>query len=385
MPSPVEAPYPLPSLIRNRIVGYDSASGTPGSAKILTSRNDVPYHYVIHSDHFAYDVYALHMGQHDKLSFFAQQAPGPVLVHLYDCREGSPEFGRKFVIEVPTDGSLCLSIPPGYAHWFERLENVTTRNDYSIYGPASADTPWNALHDNLTYPVAEMVRKCPRLVPNTIPLPVDAQFLIGAAVSKSWEGGITESGLLLSLNVDGSDQKVLIDKLLDQPHLEKASDVDLATARSFVGAHQAIRDESYSIAANTQSGLADTMVLDLSAEWPRFFNIYPRLGITLTSLLYDGPSAEVELIDRCRESRSFGERTVVELPRDSRLSLRIDPGVAMRFRGSGRLYYRVEYEVFEEPGTSPTKLAVPADQELPSFERPWSPVEPKVLRLAAYE
>jgi|HubBroStandDraft_5_1064220.scaffolds.fasta_scaffold89261_2 hypothetical protein len=385
MSSQLEAPYPLPSLIRNRTAVYDAASGAPGSAKILTSRNDAPYHYVVHSDHFEYDVYALHMGQHDKLSFFAEKTPGPVLVHLYDCRDGSPEFGRKLVIEVPTDGSLCLSVPPGYAHWFEHLEYVTTRNDYSIYGPASADVPWNALHDNMTFPVADMAKQCPKLVANTVPLPMDAQFFIGAAVSKTWAGGVTESGVVLSLNIDGSEETVFIDKKMDQPFLRYASNIDLATARSFVGAHQAIRDESYSIAANTRSGLADTMVLDLPAEWPRFFSIYPRLGITLTTLLYDGPTAEVELIDRCRESPSFGQRAVVELPQDARLSLHLDPGVAMRFRGSGRLYYRVEYEMFAEPGSSPLKLAIPADQELPSFERPQSPVDPKVLRLAAYE
>ena len=385
MSSVLQDCYPMPSLIMNRMVAYNAESGTPGSAKILTSRNDVPYHYVIHSDHFEYDVYALHMGQHDKLSFFAESPAEPVVVHLYDCRDGSPEFGRKFVIEVPVDGSCCLSIPPGFAHWFERLENVTTRNDYSIYGPSSADVPWNALHDNMTYPLAEMERRCPKMVANTVPLPVDAQFLIGEAVSKSWEGGITESGLLLSLNIEGAARTVFIDKQLDQPDLKDPSRVQLATAQPFVGAHQAIRDESYSIAANTASGLADTMALDLSAEWPSFYNIYPRLGITLTSLLYDGPSAEVELVDRCSDSPSFGERVVVELPRDSRVSLRVDPGVALRFRGSGRLYYRVEYDVYAEPAQAPLKLAVPADQELPSFPRPQSPVAAKVLRLAAYE
>src|SRR5215469_3818045 len=237
MPSRLEAQYPLPSLVRNRIVAYDPASGAPGSAKILTSRNDAPYHYVIHSGHFAYDVYALHMGQHDKLSFFAEAAPEPVLVYLYDCRAGSPEFGRKFLIEVPTDGSLCLSIPPGYAHWFERLENDTTRNDYSIYGPASSESPWNALNDNVTYPIADMDAQCPKVVANTIPLPGDAQFLISAAVSKSWEEGITESGSLLSVNVDGVDRAVYIDGQLAQPHLGNAPDISLATARSFVGAH----------------------------------------------------------------------------------------------------------------------------------------------------
>jgi len=230
-----------------------------------------------------------------------------------------------------------------------------------------------------------MDAQCPKVVANTIPLPGDAQCLISAAVSKSWEEGITESGSLLSVNVDGVDRAVYIDGQLAQPHLGNAPDISLATARSFVGAHQGIRDKSYAIAPNTPSGLADTIVLDLPQEWPLFFDVYPRIAVTLTSLLYAGPSAEVELIDRCRESPSFGERTVVELPTDSRLSLRIDPGVAMRFRGTGRLYYRVEYEVFEEPGNTPMKLAVPADHELPSFQRPQSPVDPKVLRIAAYE
>ncbi|GEL16866.1 hypothetical protein [Pseudonocardia asaccharolytica] len=93
---------------------------------------------MIHSPHFVYDDYALHLGQYDRLSFFGEPGTGPVTVHLYDCRENSPEYDRKFEITMPADGSCAIGISPGYAHWFENLGNITSRNDYSILARRSS-------------------------------------------------------------------------------------------------------------------------------------------------------------------------------------------------------------------------------------------------------
>ena len=105
------APYPMPALVKNRLVDFDDRCGTPHSRRIVSSRNDVPYHYVVHSDFFADDAYARHVGQHDKLTFFAADRSPSVAVHLYDCRHGSPEYDRKFVIDV-TDRRQPVPVDP---------------------------------------------------------------------------------------------------------------------------------------------------------------------------------------------------------------------------------------------------------------------------------
>ena len=125
--------------------------------------------------------------------------------------------------------------------------------------------------------------------------------------------------------------------------------------------------------------------MELSAEWPDHYSLYPRLALTYTALLYDGPTAEVELVDRRTDSPTFGGRSTSVLSPDPRVSLRIEPGVAMRFRGAGQLYYRVEYEVFVQPRSAPLKMVVPADSDLPEIAGPTESAEPKLVRLAAYE
>ena len=102
-------------------------------------------------------------------------------------------------------------------------------NDYSLYGPADLGSSWDVLQDNSTYPVAAMDIERPSVVANTILLPTDAQFLIGAAVAEGWQGGATERGVVLSVTVDGSPETVFVDRLIKQPRLGDLPEPDLAT------------------------------------------------------------------------------------------------------------------------------------------------------------
>jgi hypothetical protein len=376
---------PKPQLIQTSATTSGDACGFPGARHVRTSHNDVPYHYVIHSPQFAYIDYALHLGQFDRLSFFGDKGSGPVTVHLYDCRSNSPEYDRKIEVKVPTDGSLVLTIPPGYGHWFENLGSVTTRNDYSILAPAGDTEKWDALNDNATYLVDVMHRSRPAVIANTVELPVQAQFMISKAVSMGWRGGATETGMVATAEVNGERRKVFIDKDLsgEQPELAVS---ELATVRAEVGAYQAIRDESYAVAANVTNGLADTMVHDGTGEWPEFFSAHPNLSLRLSPLMYHNPSMEIEFIDRRYDSKTFGARQVLPFPTDPRVVLTVEPGVLMRMRGEGRLHYRVEYDV-HHGNTEAPKLFLPvrAGGSLPTFTWPGVAVSEDVLRELAYQ
>ncbi|MFF0553877.1 hypothetical protein ACFYUL_33480 [Streptomyces sp. NPDC004311] len=376
---------PKPHLIMTKTRTTGEESGLPGARHIRSSRNDRPYHYMVHSPHFAYEEYAVHLGQYDRLSFYGPAGTGPVTVHMYDCREGSPEYDRKLVIDVPADGSCVLAVPPGYAHWFERLENVTTRNDYSLHAPQDPASQWSPLDDNATYSVADMDRARPRAVANTVELPTAAQFLISKVVSRSWLGGATEQGVVASAEIGGELHRYFIDRDLagQQPALPGS---ELATVSAGVGSYQSIRDDSYGIGSNVENGLADTMVLDLPESWPAYFSAHPHMTLKLSPLLYDNPGMELQLIDRRTDSPTFGACQVLPFPRDPRVVLTVEPGVLMRARGSGTLHYRVEYEVHDSRGADLPELfvPVPADGLLPAFDAPGSALAGNVVRELAY-
>lgn len=52
-------PKPQLMLTKTRSTGFDA--GLPGARHIRSSRNDRPYHYMVHSPHFAYEEYAIHL------------------------------------------------------------------------------------------------------------------------------------------------------------------------------------------------------------------------------------------------------------------------------------------------------------------------------------
>lgn len=376
---------PKPQLIRTktRTTGHDS--GLPGARHVRSSRNNRPYHYMVHSPHFAYEEYALHLGQYDRLSFYGKADAEPVAVHLYDCRENSPEYDRKLEIDVPADGSCVLAIPPGYAHWFERLGSVTTRNDYSVLVPEDASSPWNPLEDNATFPVEDMHRSRPKTIANTIELPTSAQFLVSKAVSSSWRGGATEQGVVTTAEIDGELRRYYLDRDLST-HQPELPAFDLATVAAEIGSYQSIRDDSFGIGSNVGNGLADTMVHELPAQWPQHFSAHPNLTLRLSPLLYDNPEAELQLIDRRADSATFGATQVVPFPRDPRVVLTIEPGVLLRARGRGTLHYRVEYEVLHSSTHMP-RLFVPveAGATLPTFDTPGAPLEDNAVRELAYQ
>ncbi|MFF6954731.1 hypothetical protein ACFZAD_39795 [Streptomyces iakyrus] len=376
-------PKPHVIMTKTRTTGHDS--GLPGARHIRSSRNDRPYHYMVHSQHFAYEEYALHLGQYDRLSFYGDVGARPVKVHMYDCREDSTEYDRKLEVDVPADGSSVLAIPPGYAHWFEDLGGVTTRNDYSILGPADPSSSWNPLEDNATYSVDSMRISRPKTIANSVELPTQAQFLISRAVSQSWRGGATERGLVATTMINGRLHRYFLDADLTSQHPELPTS-QLATVTAEIGSYQQIRDDSFGIGSNISSGLADTMVLDIPTAWPDVFSSHPNLTLKLSALLYDNPEMELHLIDRRSDSPTFGDEQILPFPRDPRVVLTIAPGVLMRVRGAGTLHYRVEYEVHGSQGTKMPRLFEPVSSAalLPTYDAPGTPLDDDIVRELAY-
>lgn len=341
----------------SRTQHYDRRSGTPGACRVVTSRNRNPYHYVTHGSTFEYNDYGVHRGQFDRLSFFATATHAPVSVHMYDCRQESDELDRKIVIDVPTDGSQILEIPPGYAHWFTGLENVATRNDYSILAPSRPGSKWNAMNDDTTVSVEEMERRRPRVQQNDSPLPMDAQFLISRMVSESWSGGVSRGAAKVRVNVGEGDVDLLVADGKDFGEEVVISPTGLSSAQIRHGSFQQVREESVTVASHVPSGVAQTLFTQGAQGWPDHYSVHPFITMQLSALTVSEQPVLLDLVDRRVDSQSFGERSTFELPSDPRLCLRIAPGVMWRMQSPSDFYYRLEYEIHEQA----------AGQNLPAF------------------
>ncbi|MGL5928511.1 MAG: hypothetical protein ACRCY8_06210 [Dermatophilaceae bacterium] len=348
---------PKPRIVISRTQRYDLRSGTPSARRVVTSRNRNPHHYVTHGPTFEYDDYGVHRGQFDRLSFFSTTSNEPVSVHMYDCRVDSDEVDRKLVVNVPTDGSQILEIPPGYAHWFTGLENVATRNDYSILAPSVANSGWNAMNDDIAMPVAEMEASRPRVRPNDTLLPTEAQFFISRMVSDAWRGGVSRGAARVRVDVQGADTELMVADRHDFGDEATVVSTGIDSALIQHGSYQQVRRESVTVASHVPSGVAQTLCAEASEGWPEYYSAHPYITMQLSTLTTPAKPVLVDLVDRCVDSASFGERSQVHLPADPRLCLRIAPGVLWRLHCPASFYYRLEYELHDQP----------AGQDLPAF------------------
>ncbi|HTW94751.1 MAG TPA: hypothetical protein VMD30_08165, partial [Tepidisphaeraceae bacterium] len=77
------------------------------------------------SSHNGYEVYGIHIGQVDVLTFLA--ADGRRMCgHFVDCREKSPTFHKEVRLEFGGDPDRALVIDRGIAHIFDNLTGMVT-------------------------------------------------------------------------------------------------------------------------------------------------------------------------------------------------------------------------------------------------------------------
>ncbi|MEY9470855.1 dTDP-4-dehydrorhamnose 3,5-epimerase-like enzyme [Bradyrhizobium yuanmingense] len=108
-----------------------------------------PMNIVFHGDDkFEYGHFGVHLGQMDCLTFLGH--PQQVIsASFIDCRKSSPTARAALRVEFTPSSRWALNIPPGVAHDFTGLENVTTLNNYRLFLPdpddwVSGRTRWDA-------------------------------------------------------------------------------------------------------------------------------------------------------------------------------------------------------------------------------------------------
>jgi hypothetical protein len=84
------------------------------------------------SAHNGYEVYGIHLGQVDVLTFLATDGRR-MSGHFVDCREGSPTLHQTASLEFGGDPDRALVIERGIAHIFDNLTGMVTLNQMRIY------------------------------------------------------------------------------------------------------------------------------------------------------------------------------------------------------------------------------------------------------------
>ena len=89
-------------------------------------------HDFTESAHGGYDMYGIHMGQVDVLTFLAADARR-MSGHFVDCRENSPTLHQEARLEFGGDPDRALVIERGIAHIFDNLTCMVTMNQMRLF------------------------------------------------------------------------------------------------------------------------------------------------------------------------------------------------------------------------------------------------------------
>jgi hypothetical protein len=82
--------------------------------------------------HGGYEVYGIHVGQVDVLTFLA--CDNRVMFgHFVDCRKNSPTLHKDVTLAFKGNPDLALVIDPGIAHIFDNLYGMVTLNQMRFY------------------------------------------------------------------------------------------------------------------------------------------------------------------------------------------------------------------------------------------------------------
>jgi len=84
------------------------------------------------SPHGGYEVYGIHLGQDDVLTFLSMDGR-EMRGHFVDCRAGSPTLHTDVELTFEGDPHRALVIERGIAHIFDNLANMVTLNQPRIY------------------------------------------------------------------------------------------------------------------------------------------------------------------------------------------------------------------------------------------------------------
>ncbi len=292
--------------------------------------------YVTHQADFAYRTFGIHVGQHDRLTFFG--AEQWITAHLIDCRTSSPTVGRELVLEFRASPRRVLNVPAGVAHTFDGLSGVVTRVEPVWYVDGSPG--WEPDHDLISFP--RTACSTPLVSVNRHLLPEAAHLLVSRmsqATAASNQAAyrpryrVHVAGATRYLNVaPGWSTPGALDDWAGLPVRAQLSNLSLTGS------------SSYRIVPSTDSCTSDVIEVSgdgINGSGFASHQLYERL------LTWLGGSGESWI-----SVGDAGNRIRTRRFDDPRMTILIPPGVKYRIGSQGTNWYRSEMRLVSVPATS---------------------------------
>jgi dTDP-4-dehydrorhamnose 3,5-epimerase-like enzyme len=325
----------------------------PSMTNVLSNTGDVVGHFVTHSHNFAYTNFGIHVGQVDRLTFYAQRQRS-IEGYFIDCRRESPTSGVHLHIKFSSGVKRKLIIPCGVAHTFSNLEEVVTRNDLSLYA-GKANATWNVLNDNIVFDwTPDGIRSAPRVDVNLVPIPLEVNRIFYRLQQSALKAIRMDT-----LKRDFADTENANVRLLHAPHWETG----IAGCEWGTNCFDEIATGSWMILPGTPSCEMTMALFQLDGARTHCYIQRLDRDVLLTFLDREGQLVELDLIDLRLDNVTYGCHSPTRWVCDPRFFLRIPAGVAYRPVGSGVFAIREEFDL---PTTDSYRITALTDIELRS-------------------
>jgi hypothetical protein len=332
----------------NRTVTLDRSHGW-FARKVPSSDGPLISDFVTHEREFRYGTYGIHVGQDDRLTFMGSGLP-PIIGHFVDCREGSPTCGAAVSVEFAPSTERRLIIPRGVAHTFDNLACIVTRDEPVWY--ADTNNPsWNVDNDLISFSRDTPLDRAPRVRGNRLLL-TDKAHCFMSRMSQTLLANPVAYLNRFEVELAGAKRYIAVepkswvdDERELQPTLERR--ISIAGVGFRKNRYALTGRRSWTVVPNTDSCVADVLVLEPSAPSDRYF-CHARTQKIYTVLSAEGTEVELSLFDARARSATNGLHEHVRFAADPRVHIVIPNGVAYRIRAQVELLVRCEHVVFAD-------------------------------------
>lgn len=317
------------------------------SHKIPSSPGPMVSDFVTHGAEFEYSTLGIHIGQDDRLTFFGGSGK-EIVGEFVDCREGSPTLHKRVVASFAASPRRRLIIPRGVAHTFDNLRGVVTR-DEPVWHSADDNPHWNVNNDLVS--ILREDARFPVVTVNDYRMPDDLHLYL-TRLSQAVLGDPKAYSTRFRLKIGGVERYVMFQENAWNDEGRPLGPLLAACDGSPVDAlrsNYAITGKaSWTLVPNTGSAVCDVLRLPPggAGDGGSDFFLHQRTRKWYTFLTGEGAGLRIDAVDLRPHSPGCGEVHGVETIADPRVSYRIEPGIAYRFRARVEHYLRSENEVF---------------------------------------
>lgn len=319
--------------------------------KLLSSDGSLISDYVIQGKNFDNKNYEIHIGQDDRLTFFADNQSNFIIGYFIDCRENSSTLGNKVVLHFHPALIRKLIIPRGVAHSFDNLENIIIRNE-PIWYSDFYNQNWDIKNDLVLFLRDE--KNIPKVKTNKYILSEEGhvsfskmqQEILRNVMEHSFKYKNNNELYYNEFDYDKNkyyDIREIINK-----------DTGILNLKFSKNNYVLIGENSYKVVPTTASCLSDVLEIYFN-EMSDIF-VFHKIQNTILSIL--NRESEILLLEFCdfRISENLREIGSFTFKNDPRLNIKIPAGVGYKIKGYGKFLMRYEIEILTDDYSSRNDL-----------------------------